>query len=136
MRYSSSYHVLIDQVDESSHLSNVQYYHFFKNAVFAFLHEHKFTELNQPDDLWPVVLKESCEFHREVLFNQLINVDIYFSDFGKNKNKYLCNGIMSDENNEILAEWKSFHGILNRSTRKISPMTEQAFNLLKQFSEV
>ena len=51
MKYSTTYRVLSGKVDETRHLSNIQYYEFFKSAIFLFLHENKFSELNQPKDL-------------------------------------------------------------------------------------
>jgi acyl-CoA thioesterase FadM len=135
MKYLTEYKVLSGQVDITNHLSNVQYYEFFKSALFSFLQEYKFSTLNQPLDLWPVVFNESCEFFKEVMFNEPVFIEIFFTDLSEKKHKYLCHGIMKNKNGERLAYWKSLHGVMNRTTRKIEPMSEKAFNLLKKFSE-
>lgn len=129
MHYSISYRVLIGQVDVSSHLSNVHYYELFKSALFSFLYRHNFSELVKPNDLWPVVFNESCEFYKEVFFDDIVTIQVFFSDISEKRTKYLCNAHMYNANGDKVAVWKSLHGIMNRKTRKIEPLPETAAKL-------
>lgn len=137
MKYSLTYRILAGQVDITEHLSNVQYYEFFKSTIFSFLHQHQFSELNKPKDLWPVVFNESCEFHKEILFDEQITVEIFFSDLGAKKNKWLCTGVMYNEQGVKAATWKSYHGIMNRENRRIEPLSDAAVDfILKYYDEL
>ena len=133
MKFKRNYRVLAGQVDTTNHLSNVQYYEFFKSCAFAFLYDINFTALNEPNDLWPIVFNESCEFYHEVLFDQEISVELHFTDLSEKKNKYLCHGLMYDMNGNKMAYWKSSHGALDRKTRKIVPMSDAAFAVFQQY---
>jgi acyl-CoA thioesterase FadM len=135
MRYSVNYRVLSGQVDETKHLSNVQYYEFYKSAAFSFLKKYEFAELNKPLDLWPIIFGETAEFYKEVFFDDIIRVDIFHNDFSDKKNKYSCNGVIYNSDGDKIAAFKTAAALMNRETRKIEPMTDAALALLKQYSE-
>ncbi|MFZ9035936.1 MAG: acyl-CoA thioesterase [Francisellaceae bacterium] len=134
-KYIKTYTVMSGHIDVTEHMSNVEYYEFFKSAIFAFLYENNFSSLNEDDDLWPIVLEESCKFYKEVLFNSEIKVSISFKYIGENKNKWLCIGEMHNTDGVVCAVWESLHGILNRKTRRIQPMTDGMFNLISLYTE-
>ena len=78
-------------------------------------------------------MKEKCELYHEVIFNQQLKVNIYFSDLDKNNNKYLCHGLMYNAEGIKMAEWESLYGVFNRVARKIESMTDNVCLLLAKF---
>lgn len=135
MHFFTTYKVMAGQIDVSNHVGNVQFYELFKSGVFEFLYKNKFAELVKPKDLWPVVLSESCEFHHEILFNEEVKIEVFFSDIGPHNNKYVCNGILYSQAGIKAATWRSFQGILNRETRKIEPLPAPALELILAYTD-
>lgn len=132
MVYTKEYSVLASQIDANSHFSSVAYYDLFKSTLFSFFENSKFKEIVTPLDLWPVVLEESCHFYKEIFFDEVVQVSIYFSDISEKWNRYVCHGILVHHaSNKEAAVWRSHQGILNRTTRKLASLPKEAVDILE-----
>lgn len=73
----------------------------------------------------PVVLSESAEFFKEVLFDEEVRVEIMFSEFSEKRNKITLIRRMYNMNNVLVSSWKCFLASMNLDTRKIEPFQKK-----------
>jgi acyl-CoA thioesterase FadM len=135
MRYKTEYRVMSGQIDFLHHLSNVQYYEMFKSAMFSLLFKWKYFELNGAERIMPVVFSDGCEYHKEVFFDELVTVEIYFGQLSEKRHKWYCHGIMYNEAGEKVATYKCFVGNMNLVTRRIQPLPQAIIDLFLDYSE-
>lgn len=133
MKYHREYRILDSQIDVTGHMSNVEYYSYFKTLFFSFLNEIKFTQLVGDKDLWPIVFDESCKFKKEIYFDDIITVSFSFTEI--KTNKWSIIGEIHNENGELCAEYISNHGILNRNIRKIDTLPVKAVSAILEYFE-
>ncbi|ODN41344.1 acyl-CoA thioesterase [Piscirickettsia litoralis] len=133
MIYTTSHRILESQIDSTGHLSNVQYYAFFKSAFYEFLNENNFVDLVSPKNLWPIVFHENCSFKKELYFNETIEIKFYFTDLSSKHNKWTAQFIMYDDSMNEVAIYESHHGILDKDTRKISSLPQAAIDLVNRY---
>lgn len=135
MSFQRTYRVLSSQVDVLNHLSNVQYHEFYKSAAFALLFENKLSELTHPKKIMPVVLNESTDFFKEILFDEELRVEITFSELSEKRNKIYLLGKIYNKDNVLASNWKCLVAAMNLDTRKVEPFPEKAIDMLMQYYE-
>lgn len=127
MIYTSNFKILESQVDQTNHLSNVQYYAFFKSCLYEFFDEIKLAEIAKT--LWPVVFEETCSFKQELFFKDTITVTLDEINIYPKKNKWLVIMNMLKNGNPV-ARYESLHGILDKAKRRIVPLSDSVLELM------
>lgn len=120
------------EMDLFGHLNNVHYFRYLEDARIAFLNHFRFFENN----LYSVILKNECEYHRPVVYPDCLNTHSYVTHVG-NSSFTMLYQVFSKQQESLVATGKSVIVLVDqvRFEKKSIPveMRERLINYMQEF---
>lgn len=119
------------EMDLFGHLNNVHYFRYLEDARIAFLNHLQFFE----NDLYSVILKNECEYHRPVVYPDHLITHSYVTHVG-NTSFTMLYEVFSEQQESLVAIGKSVIVIVDPvSFEKKSLPTEMREKLIEYMQE-
>ena len=108
-----------DFIDLNGHLSEVGYYYYAVQTVWAINKKLGLVEKYEEFRIGPIIFDTEIKFKKEVFHGEKINVSIIFSNIIQNGRKWTRSNEIFNENGDLSAVVVSNGAFFSRNTRKV-----------------
>ena len=116
---NQKYVVSNEFIDLNGHLSEVGYYYYAVQTVWAINKQLGLVEKYEENNIGPIIFDTKIKFKKEVFFGEKINVTINFSNIIQNGRKWTRSNKIFNQKGELSAVVISNGAFFSRDTRKV-----------------